>query len=279
MESYRDADKMAVNLWRETRAASGRFGCSLRIHTCREDESWLSAMRSYWNDKLPGLTRVNSSPIAVVFKGNLPGDTQILYFKRFLMRDWCDVVKHVFRRSRAEREVNGIKLARSIGIKTPSPLCVIEERFLSQAIGSALISCAVLNVESLAECLKDASLTFSVKKELMESLGREVARWHNAGLCHGDMRSGNVLCRCDEAGIDFYWLDNERSRKVKSVKEQARNLMQLNMTRDGVNLTDRMRFWRAYVAEAGYDREQADKMLKIVIEWTRKRWQGRGWCQ
>jgi len=83
----------------------------------------------------------------------------------------------------------------------------------------------------------------------------------------------------DEANISFWCIDNERSRPVLSKRELLRNLVQLNMARSGVTLTDRMRFWPAYWGDADriYRFRKEKTLLKNVADKTRKRWIDHGW--
>ncbi len=270
-----------MNEWQDTEITSNRPGYTLRVRTVGRDESLVGTACAYWADNLTGLTRVNSSPEAIVAMGSISGRSGGFYFKRYLMRDKYDFLKHVFRRSRAGRELYGCELVSSFGIKTPKPVCLIEERRLGIVTGSALITEAVVEVQSLTEYMSKRSLAAPERGMFLKGLGEEVAKWHNAGLCHGDMRSGNILCRRRESGFQFYWLDNERSRKTNSRHERVRNLVQLNMTRDGVKLTDRMHFWRAYAGAVkcyGDDKDKKD-ILRQVATWTRKRWRQRKWCE
>jgi len=115
----------------------------------------------------------------------------------------------------------------------------------------------------------------------MRELGAHVASLHAAGLAHGDMRGGNLLVRDAGARWEFCWLDTEGNREARRIplRWRVKNLVQLNMLREGVSLRDRVRFWRAYRLACGMDPVRLRRLRRAVLARTNKRWAKRGWLQ
>jgi hypothetical protein len=206
-----------------------------------------------------------------------------LYFKRYLIRDWRDVLKHAFRPSRARRALlRGEELA-ALGIGAPRAVCLVEETRLGLVRGSALVTESIDNAPNLRDWLNKPDLGVCGRKRerrvLLAAFAREVARWHNAGLHHADMRIGNILCRTSPSGWTFHWLDNEGNARYSTLpdSERVHNLMQVNMERTGVTLTDRMFFWDAYAEAANVDPMEGRAIQRAVIDYTQRRWKERGW--
>ncbi|MFP4225945.1 MAG: lipopolysaccharide kinase InaA family protein [Desulfobacterales bacterium] len=262
----------------------------IHIHIAENTDSafWEAAALKFWTGSLDGLKIVPSSTAAKVFSGFIQNYPECLYFKQFFPRNKRDHLKQRFRKSRADRDLKGIRLALDRGLHVPKACCVIEEPSKKTGALSAIITAEVkdaIQVHLLLEKLTERK-DFRARRQLMRALGREMARWHVCGMRHGDARAHNILCRIENpcqginaANINFWWLDNERSRPVLRKRELLRNLVQLNMTRSGVTLTDRMRFWRAYWADAGriYHFRKEKTLLKNVADKTRKRWIEFGW--
>jgi len=214
--------------------------------------------------------------------GTVDDSGKVYYFKRFLMRSTADAFKHLVRCSRAQRALQGGRLAALHGLGVPRPVCVIDAREFARVIGSAIITEQVEGAVPL-----DILLTGDggkrppgpgLRTAIAMQLGAEVGRWHAAGLVHGDMRHGNVLCRKDGGNYRFFFLDNERTRSTTSRHERARNLVQLNMIGPALfPLRDRVRFWRAYCRTAPGDRHYRQKLRAETVAWTRRRWHERGW--
>jgi hypothetical protein len=207
------------------------------------------------------------------------------YFKRYLIRDWRDVLKHAFRPSRARRALQRGEELTQLGIHTPRAVCLIEEKRGGFVRGSALVTETIDNAPNLRAWLNTPELGVEgnrkKRRALLAAFAREVARWHNAGLHHADMRIGNILCRPDAAGWIFHWLDNEGNRRYAALPEAERvhNLMQVNMERTGITMADRMFFWRVYAEACGLPAERERAIQFAVIDYTQRRWKERGWLR
>ena len=247
----------------------------LKIFYRRGDEKWGNLALSYWEGKIERLTRVKSSPHTIIHAGTVMD--QSFYFKRYLMRDTGDRIKHIIRPSRARRAfVNG-EMIEALGFHPPRSVCFIEEWRAGFIQESALITEAIKDAPEV-RCYIDTVTTGSVqlRRQFLQSLGRAVGAMHSRGVHHGDMRVGNILCRFLHDEFVFYWLDNERTKRYATLPMSRRinNLVQLNMER-GLTLTDRMRFWKAYMEESRIPSIQEKEITHKVMKKTMERLQGK----
>ena len=200
------------------------------------------------------------------------------------MRGGLDLLKHCFRPSRARRALRGGNLFAAAGFGVPLPLCLVEERAALMTVSSALITAEVTGWCRLADALAGRGpagrMDAAARRDLVAALAREVAAIHNAGLVHGDMRGGNVGVVAAPGGPRFCWMDNEGCRRpaLRRRRLQARNLVQLNMLREGVTQADRLAFWRIYCRARGLRGRERRATLARVVRETRRRWAKRGWA-
>lgn len=255
---------------------------------------WQKTASQYLNGQIPALETIPSSRKARVQAGYISNVPHRHFFKQVFPRSHMEYIKQIFRKSRAYRDLKGTTIAASRGLQVPEVNCVIEEKKWGIIIRSVIITREVKGAIQLAKLLEKLHLNAKIRtrRHLMRQLGAEMARWHRAGMRHGDARDSNILCRIPENPnvigvlekpenmmIEFCWLDNERSRPVFRKRDFIRNLVQLNMTRKGITITDRMRFWDAYWADAGhiYSPRAKKTILRKVLAKTRKRWEISGW--
>ena len=107
------------------------------------------------------------------------------------------------------------------------------------------------------------------KRELIKAFGKTIGKMHALGIFHGDLRLGNILIRRIESGLQFFFLDNERTRKFSRLRGVLRlkNLVQVNMFRKGISNTDRLRFFKAYLEEnPAIARVRKSWAQKIIIK-------------
>jgi hypothetical protein len=251
---------------------------SIAVYHPPGEERWAELAPAYWEGRLGGLALVQSSRFTVVHRGRAGPGGPDCYFKRFLVRSLGDWLKHRLRSSRARRALGGGERLRALGFLAPRPLCLIEERRLSGVLESALVTEAVSGAANLRDALLRPELavagTLDRRRRLLRAFGRALAAWHGAGICHGDLRLGNVLCRELGDGFEFISIDNERTRRGRSVplRLRARNLIQANMDQGGISWTDRRRVFEAYCAASGLAPDRARWLLRRVVRRTRERW-------
>lgn len=239
--------------WVRTRAEHPR-GCIDILHPEHAD-GWVQVVELYQEGRLPGLERIRSSELTVVHRGTPQADGPTCYFKRFLNRGWSDLLKHLFRPTRASRALTAACVIESLGFHTAPPLCLVETRRRGWVTSSMLVTKEITNAPHIYDWMTRSDLGIAgrplLKRKLIHALGTEVGKWHAQGLFHGDMGLGNILAKRSGEAYTFYWLDNERTRKMRRLRLGLRlqNLHQLNRHNVGMTTRDRQRFWEAYLRE------------------------------
>ncbi len=221
---------------------------------------------------------IHQSRHAVVEKVRAGPDQRMMAFKRYRLRRWTDYFKHIFRPARARRDLVKNLMVIQAGFHSMNSVCLLERRRWGVPVESALLTEWIDDAPTVRIWLTERRLDREQKREFLRGLARETARFHQTGLFHGDMRLTNILCRFDGEWM-FYWIDNERSRRYSTLpaSKRIRNLMQLNMDRQGLTRTDRMQFWKIYAERADLGASDRKAIARQVIRWTRKRWMERGW--
>jgi len=198
---------------------------------------------------------IRSSRHTDVMRGRLVfrGRVMDLYIKRFRHRSPIDALKHVVRPSRARRDAIGADRLRSAGLRAPVIAAVADRRIGPMCLESLAITLAVSGEPLYAYVQRTAACPElrPQRHAVLRALGRCVGRMHAAGIVHGDLRPGNVLVDPVTEPPTFTFLDNERTARHRRIPDPGRlkNLVQINMLPTGLSRTDRLRFWRAYLAE------------------------------
>jgi hypothetical protein len=232
---------------------------------------------AYWEQRLDGLCTVTSSRQALVQRGWVAALGQSCYFKRFLLRNKRDWLKHLVRASRSRRTARQGDLLRACGFATPQTFCIIEARRAGMVVQSAIIMEACDSAVSVRDWLTQPawqqSRSTACRRTLVTALAREVGRMHRLGIRHGDMHGGNILCLWREAAVSFVWLDNERTRRYTRLplQERFRNLKWLSRLCIHVPLTDCVRFWRTYCATTHLPPHEYDWLRQQLLALLAKR--------
>ena len=272
-----------ISEWNRTRFRLPGWSHTLDVFTASHSGFLPESGRAYWEGRLENLTLIPSSPNAVVHQGCAQPGLPSCYFKRFLGRRWPHAIKDFWRTSRAYRAFRQGEVMHSHGIEAPRPVCFLEERRFGVVMQSGLITQSINDAPCVRKWLNDASLRVGTaprrRAALMKLLATEIARFHLAGLHHGDLRIGNILCRHDSTETHFYFLDNESNGHRLPLPESWRvhNLVQLGTEQLSLSLTDRLRFWIAYAQSSGLSSDEALRLRQIVLDATISRWRKVGW--
>jgi len=225
--------------------------------------------------------RVDASEYARVFKCSVVfgGRCRNFYVKQFLYRSTWDFVKHIFRPSRARRAFSGSMILAEHQLGVPETVAFGERRFGPVCVSNFLVTRELNKADDLAACFKNSWQRQSPdvlcnKRRFIRTLGETVGRMHREGIFHGDMRAGNVFAKNTEAAWQFFFLDNERTRKFNKLPRRLRikNLVQVNMLESGnISNTDRMRFFASYLKQNGDVRMRWKDLARKVISKTRRR--------
>jgi hypothetical protein len=101
------------------------------------------------------------------------------------------------------------------------------------------------------------------------------------GIVHGDLRPGNVLARQTAGRWEFFFIDNERTRKCRFLSRHLRlkNLVQINMLPAGLTRTDRMRFFQSYMLANPSVCVSYRRWAERIMARTRRRFRRKGWSE
>jgi hypothetical protein len=124
---------------------------------------------------------------------------------------------------------------------------------------------------------------------MIEQFAQTIGKMHDKGIFHGDLRLGNILvkeappCHSERSeaeskillkqeNFQFYFLDNERTKKFSSLpwKLRIKNLVQINIDRNNVDENDRKLFFDVYLAQQTKPID-AHKLAEDVIAKTNAR--------
>lgn len=120
------------------------------------------------------------------------------------------------------------------------------------------------------------------ERDLIRTFGRIVGKMHAAGIFHGDLRLGNILARYEQDNWQFFFLDNERTKKFHRLPARLRlkNLVQVNMWRSSAIFnTDRMRFFEAYISANPCVQKRYNRWAQKIIAKTNCRLRKKNWFE
>jgi tRNA A-37 threonylcarbamoyl transferase component Bud32 len=184
---------------------------------------------------------VKERPERTIYRVHVAGHD--LHVKHCRTRGWRAWLRERLRLPKAQLEYTKLVAAARRQVPTTRPigygLGQSESLLVTPTVGGAL---------PLAERLKQP-VGAGVRITLAKALGKFIAHMHRAGILHVDLHPGNILIRGDS---ELFLLDLHDTRIGKPANELASiaNLVLFNRwfilraTR-----ADRLRFWRAYIAE------------------------------
>ncbi len=211
------------------------------------------------------------------------GHVYVKVYRRY--RRWT-AIKDWFRPSKAVHVQRVSAALAAEGFLVPDVLAAGEER-RGFVVRRSFVATAGLGGEPIAARVAalaaagDAT-TLRAKRGLLETLGREVARLHAAGVVAGDLVPANVWIALSAADLEVAFLDHDRTRLGRAPAPWSaarRNLVQLNrIVLAGVSTADRLRVYRAYAAATGWPRSEARRHLPWIVAktLTRRRAERRG---
>ncbi len=252
-------------------------------------ESVIASTVNLPNGQRAAFERLTSSRFARVLKCNVLFKAKVysLIIKHYFNRDIFDIFKAFIFSSRAEKAFNAGQMMTENGFLVPPAVACGRK---------LLITLEVKNSTPLYQLL--GTLPAAEKQKMLEQFGQTVGKMHVQGIFHGDLRLGNILVKSShchsersaaesrnppsgvlseaeeskDENFDFYFLDNERSRKFNRLPMRLRvkNLVQLNMHRGDVDENDRKTFFDAYISQQ-QSRIDGNILAEKVISKTAKR--------
>lgn len=220
--------------------------------------------------------RVFSSSFTRVYRStaNYQGAQRGVYLKNYLFSGFFDFIKSFFRMSRAKSSFNASLLLRRNSFNAPEPFVLLEKTAGPFRTDSILVTEEIENSVQLYKYFQDLAGknnfdSVREKRRIISKLGELVGRLHRCGISHGDLRLGNILLRKNAGEMEFFLIDNERTRKYRKLRLrlQLKNIVQVNMFRHSITSTDRMRFLRSYARQLNLDKNQIRRLCwKILLK-------------
>ncbi|MDD5011448.1 MAG: lipopolysaccharide kinase InaA family protein [Phycisphaerae bacterium] len=261
-------------------------------------ESVIASSVNLPNGQRAAFERLTSSRFARVLRCNVLFRAKVysLIIKHYFNRNIFDIFKAMIFPTRAEKAFNAGQMMTENGFLVPPAVA---------CGGKFLITLEVKDSTPLYQLL--GKLAAAQKQKMLEQFGKTLGKMHGKGIFHGDLRLGNILvksphCHSEpEAAptrhsepkaapsrhsersaaearnlFDFYFLDNERSRKFNRLPMRLRvkNLVQANMHRGDVDENDRKIFFDAYISQQ--PQLDAKILAEKVISKTAKRLAAKG---
>ncbi len=206
-----------------------------------------------------------------------------LFVKEFFARDRWDYVKQRIHGSRGKRTILNNATINQLGFHTKTIIALAEYRRHGLIRKSVIITREIPGTHEAREIFRDAKHGLRhnpiKRRQMIHNLGAELGAWHKAGLQHGDLRLSNLLIQMENDTANFHWMDNERTRRYRTLSRERRihNLMQVIMDPGVFSRSDIMRLWRAYKDASGFQERDEKAFVREVIRRTRKRWRERNW--
>jgi tRNA A-37 threonylcarbamoyl transferase component Bud32 len=188
------------------------------------------------------------------------------YVKQYRRDGFLDAAGHLVRPSAARREWRNLAEVARRGIPTARPLAWAEHVRGGLVRDNYLITEAIEPACSLEHYLTDElprlppNLRRTVRRRIAQSTARFVAAIHQAGVAHQDFHAGNVLVRAGPCGgddaegahPDLYLIDLPGVRFSGPLDWPAsRASLSMLAARwwAQTTRTERLRFWRTYLAQ------------------------------
>lgn len=246
------------------------------------DEPWLKDMVFNLLQGREG-TPVKSSRFTTVFQFRNPKSGELFYCKVFHDRSIKDTIRNIFGFNRSRREFRADNVLLQKGFLTPLPIMFGAEYTGLFMKKNFLITKAVSGERTYQYFQSHFQVPLSIervaeKRDLICAAGREIGRLHRQGICHGDLRVGNIIIDGAGSSARFFFIDNERSMHYSEIpeKKRLRNLVQLNMVRlPQITKTDRVRFFDAYLAENAVLALRRKEILRKIATMVQKRYEGK----
>ncbi len=193
--------------------------------------------------------------------------------KQFLYPRFLDRFKDHFRRSKGMRAWiagNGLKAR---GVPALNPLGLAERRDWSGLKESFFLMEVLEGAQELDRYIFQNLENRKERRLFIDVFAQWLSHCHDKGICHGDMKTCNILVSKNGESWNFHLLDLEAVRLNKRVREGdlLRNFLQLNTSAPKIiTTTDRFRFLRSYLDLRPVIRDKK-AFIKRLIEESKRR--------
>jgi len=181
-------------------------------------------------------------------------------------------LKRWLRGSRARRAWRNLFRLGMAGVATPRTVLFLESSPLSAAPRSILVTEFVDGASMLHDRIARSGVAPLWPQ--LDDLAGTLARMHDEGLCHRDLKAENLLVP-PSGPIVLVEADGVRRRRRVDLERAARDLMRLNASfRDAARVTwrDRLRFLAGYVRARRFDRPGRRELARAIMVRTAIKW-------
>ncbi|MEE9201135.1 MAG: lipopolysaccharide kinase InaA family protein [Candidatus Brocadiales bacterium] len=191
--------------------------------------------------------------------------------KRYISINMLDRIKGGLGLSRARRAWvigNGLVVR---NIPTSTPLALLEGTNESFLITTALVGFPRMDYYILENFKETRSgSAFQRKKDFISSFTRALWSLHEKNTYHGDLKACNILVEeLPENKWEFYFIDYDKvvfDHEV-SIRRRIKNIAQLHTSIPWcITWADRMRFFKSYAGDAGYEHSKAAFLREVMRE-------------
>lgn len=211
--------------------------------------------------------KLSSSKTALVLKFHLLLKSKVysIILKEYFVRNILDFFKSLFLPSRAQRAFKAGQMLTENGFLTPRTVAYGRKFMMTLEVADSTPFYQLLT-----------ALPDEKKQKLIEQFAQTIGKMHEKGIFHGDLRLGNILVKEKTENFDFYFLDNERTKKFNSLswKLRVKNLVQICMNRDAVGKQCLESFFKTYLDQQRKTID-AQKLREQVDFKTTKRLEGK----
>ena len=147
-----------------------------------------------------------------------------LMVKKFNLTRNYDKLRFCLLDSKAVRSLRIALALEEIGVQTPKPIAVVEERGrFNQLLYSYYLTEYVDYDYNLLHIVADDDHPRRKQvKELLPGIAKDVRRMHDAGIVHNDLHAGNILIKDMDSNPEFYYIDLNRGRIKGSLSDEQR---------------------------------------------------------
>jgi tRNA A-37 threonylcarbamoyl transferase component Bud32 len=184
--------------------------------------------------------------------------------KKFNLRTRYHQFRFRFLTSKAVRSLLIATALIKIGIKTPSPVAVIETRAKNKAIIYSYYVTEYIPYEySLLDIIRQEDHPYRERVlYLLPFIARDIKKMHDAGIMYNDLHAGNILIKNINSEPEFYYIDLNRARIVHKLDQKKR---MKDLSRLKFSPKEQEAFLQHYAPEG--DRE----LLNLLVKMRRKR--------
>ena len=213
---------------------------------------------------------------------NIGGEIKEIYLKRYNNRGFINLLKNIFRYSRAAKSWKGTQSIVSKGFSVPEAIAFLDIRKCRFLKKSFFVCEGIAGAEDVVHFFKKKSFSSPGSKEgrkekwaFIRSFAGLIRKLHKAGIYHADLKGKNILIKEEpDSKPGFYFIDLDRVLAGKRVWKRRRfkNLSQINWSFEGIaGRTDCLRFLKAYLEEefAAQKRVYAAEIERWTGEWRR----------